>query len=103
MFTVIREGHMGQLLEEVDAHWKLQGPFLEFSPFKPFVWPQFLSDLQTVFSTVNRQPLCQSYVMKLGRWCFRNIKFVGPKLAIIHDEKKPKKLALNYTRLQKAQ
>ena len=29
---------------------------------------------------------------KLGRWCFINIEFVGPKLAIIHDEKKKKKL-----------
>ena len=33
--------------------------------------------------TVNRQLLCQSYVIKLG---FINIKFVGPKLAIIQDE-----------------
>ena len=66
------------------------------------VTPIFIG-FTNVFFTVNRQPLCQFYVVKLGRWCFRNMKFVGPKLAIIHDEKKIKKIGLNYTRLRKVQ
>ena len=60
--------------------------------------PSGTKEPSTVFSTVNWQPLCQSYVIKLGRGCFRNIKFVRSKLAIIQDEKK---IALNYTRLHK--
>ena len=51
------------------------------------VTPIFIRFTNRFISTVNRQPLCQSYVIKLGGWCFINIKYVGPKLATTQDGK----------------